>query len=173
MNINLIVAMTPQRVIGINNQLPWHMSADLQYFKKTTMGKPIIMGRKTYQSIGKPLPGRKNIIITRDKNFNSLGCEIYHSLDQAFSAFSEHSEIFVIGGAELFQQTLSLAQKLYITYVYTDLAGDAYFPEWSKEEWQELCNEKHSADEKNPYAYAFVILERVKNKHYAKVSGAE
>ncbi len=129
--ISIIAAMTNNHVIGKNNALPWHLPADLKHFKNITMGKPIIMGRKTFESIGKPLPGRQNIILTRDKNYHIDGCTIIHSLDELQSC-TNAAEIFVIGGAEIYKQLLPLTQKLYLTFIDTEIDGDSYFPEWQK-----------------------------------------
>jgi len=161
MIISLVAAMTPNRVIGKNNQLPWHMPADLAYFKKITSGKPILMGRKTYQSIGRLLPGRKNIIITRDKNFKVDGAEIFYDLNTALKNVENYPEICVIGGSEIFAQVISQADVLYLSYIYADISGDSYFPEFDQNLFQEVSRENHKADENNPYDYSFVVLKRI------------
>jgi dihydrofolate reductase len=160
MIISLIAAMTPDRVIGKNNQLPWQMPADLQHFKKITLNKTIIMGRKTYQSIGRPLPQRRNIIITRDKNFMAPGCEIFYSLEQVLDALHAEPEIYIIGGAELYAQTIDRAHCLYLTYIHAPILGDSFFPEWNINDWLEISREFHLADEKNPYDYTFSLFEK-------------
>lgn len=160
MEISLIVALANNYCIGNNNQLPWRQSADLQHFKKLTNGKPIIMGRKTFESIGRPLPNRPNIIITRDKNYIAPGCEIYHSLDEALAAYKDSAEIMIIGGAQIFEQALPLATRMYLTWIDTTVEGDAFFPEFDKIEWQEVSHEKHFADEKNQFDYTFIIMEK-------------
>lgn len=161
MIISLIAAMTPERVIGCNNLLPWHMPADLQHFKKLTSGKTVVMGRKTFQSIGRPLPNRRNIIITRDKNFSATGCEIFHSIDDALAVLKDESEVCIIGGQEIFSQTLAHADFLHLTFIHASIDGDTYFPEWNGNEWKEISREKHLADEKNIYNYDFFTLEKI------------
>ncbi len=161
MRISLIAALTPARVIGKNNQLPWQMPADLQYFKKITLGKPVIMGRKTYESIGKPLPGRKNIIITQNKHFSAPPeCQIVYSIREALDLDSvkDCEEVCVIGGSEIFARTLPLANYLYLTFIETDISGDVYFPEWDKSQWREISREHHLRDAENPYDYSFVVF---------------
>lgn len=157
--ISLVVAMAKHRVIGKDKQMPWHLPADLAHFKKITLGKPVIMGRKTFESIGKPLPGRRNIVITRQET-KIDGCEVFHSLEQALSAVAHEKEIMVIGGGSLYRQALPLAHRLYLTFIDLDVAGDTFFPEWNESEWQEMSTEKHFPDKKNPHAYRFVILDK-------------
>ena len=128
MQISIIVALADNRLIGGNNKLLWHLPADLQYFKSITLGKPIIMGRKTYESIGKPLPGRRNIVISRNKQFKCQVCEVYDSLSKALAALQDYAEVMIIGGAEIYQQALPIADKMYITIVHHAFTGDAYFP---------------------------------------------
>jgi len=159
--IALIAAMTENRVIGRENRLPWRLSADLRRFKSLTMGKPVIMGRKTYESIGKPLPGRSNIVVTRDRDYRAQGCRVVHSLEQALEAAAGHDEVMVIGGAQLYRQTLDRAERMYLTLVKTELDGDTLFPQIEMRHWRELERESHRADEKNEYDYDFVTLERV------------
>jgi dihydrofolate reductase len=159
--IALIAAMAENRVIGRENRLPWRLSADLRRFKSLTMGKPVIMGRKTYESIGKPLPGRSNIVVTRDPDYRAPGCRVVHSLEQALEAAAGHDEVMVIGGAELYRQTLERAERMYLTLVKTEVDGDALFPDIQPQQWRELEHASHRADEKNEYDYDFVTLERV------------
>lgn len=160
MIISLIAAMTKDRVIGINNKLPWHLSADLINFKKITMGKPIIMGRKTFESIGKPLPGRHNIIVTRNVDFFVEGCDIVGSIEAAFNSVREdEEEVMVIGGAEIFEHALPFAERLYFTFVDAEVSGDVFFPEWESEKWQEVSREDHAADDRNEYGFSFVVYE--------------
>jgi dihydrofolate reductase len=161
MQISLIAAMDRKRVIGRGNQLPWHLPADLKHFKALTMGKPILMGRKTYASIGKPLPGRVNIILTHDENFQAEGCIVAHSLAEAHSTAGKIEELMVIGGSQLFEQALPLAKCMYLTFIDSDIPGDTFFPAWDSTEWQEISREHHPADEKNAYAMAFVTLARI------------
>ena len=160
MKISLIAAMADNGVIGRNNRLPWRLSADLQRFKALTMGKPIVMGRKTWESIGRPLPGRTNIVVTRDVGYRAEGCVVVHSVDQALEVAAGSDEVMVIGGANLYQQLLDRADRLYLTQVRADVEGDAWFPEFDRAQWREVERESHSRDEKNEYDYAFVTLER-------------
>jgi len=161
MQLSIIVAMDRNRVIGKNDTLPWHISDDLQNFKKITMGKPIIMGRKTHESIGRPLPGRENIILTRDKNYQAEGCTVLQSIDEIILHCKEIDEIMITGGSEIYQHTLELASYLYLTEVHTDIEGDTFFPEFNRNEWNEISREDFKADEKNDFDYSFVVLERV------------
>jgi dihydrofolate reductase len=162
MTLHAIVAMSQNRVIGQNNCLPWHLPADLRHFKAITLGKPILMGRKTFASIGRPLPQRTNIILTHDSHFTAPGCLISHSLDEAIAtAASLHETVMIIGGAKLYEQALPRAQRLYLTLVHHDFVGDAFFPPLAPTEWQETECTFHPADAENPYAYSFIIFERV------------
>ena len=147
-------------VIGANGDLPWQLSADLQNFKKITMGKPIVMGRKTHESIGRPLPGRENIILTRDSNYQAEGCTVLQSLDEIYKYCKDVDEVMITGGAEIYKHTLEQASHLYLTEVHTEIEGDTFFPEFDKGDWLEIKREDHSADEKNEYDYSFVVLER-------------
>ena len=152
--------MDRNNVIGKDNDLPWRLSADLKHFKAVTMGKPIVMGRKTHESIGRPLPGRKNIVMTRFSGFIAEGCTVAHSLDDAFQAAGDADEVMIMGGSAIYDQSLARANRLYITEVNADVEGDVYFPEFNKSEWVEIERENYSADEKNNFDYSFVILER-------------
>lgn len=160
----IIVAMANNRAIGKDNQLLWHLPEDLKYFKRITMGKPIIMGRKTFESIGRPLPGRLNIVVTRQDTWSHPGVKVVHSMDKAIQlaeaqAFIEGiEEIMVIGGAELYQAALANADTLYLTRVDADIEGDVFFPEIDEQQWQEISRETFSASEHNPYDYAFCVL---------------
>ncbi|KAA3629588.1 MAG: type 3 dihydrofolate reductase [Proteobacteria bacterium] len=159
--LSLIAAMSRGRVIGHDNQLPWHLPADLQHFKTITMGKPILMGRLTYESIGKPLPGRRNIVITRDAGYTAPGCEVVHSIESALAAVADVEEAMVIGGASFYAQLLPQADRLYLTFIDAEFQGDAWFPQWSASEWREVERDDHAPDERNPCPYAFVVLERI------------
>ena len=159
--IALIAAMAENRVIGRENRLPWRLSADLRRFKALTMGKPVIMGRKTYESIGKPLPGRSNIVVTRDRGYRAQGCRVVHSLEQALEAAAGHAEVMVIGGAELYRHSLERAERIYLTLVKAEVDGDALFPDIEPQQWRELERESHRADEKNEFDYDFITLQRV------------
>ena len=161
MRISAIVAMDENRVIGRNNQLPWRLPADLQHFKSITMGKPIVMGRKTYDSIGRPLPGRQNIVLTRDPTLQIPGCTIVTSIPAVLELASANEEIFIIGGAHLFEAFLPMTERIHLTLVHAQCEGDAYFPKLKIEEWKEVGREDHGADGGNEYAYSFVVLERV------------
>jgi dihydrofolate reductase len=159
--ISFIVAMDKHRVIGKNNQLPWHLPADLKFFKKVTMGHSIIMGRKTHESIGKPLPGRENVIVTRNLNYHSDGCLVLHSVEELLQyAQGKQEEVFVIGGAELFKEVFPYTDRLYLTQIDEEFEGDTYFPEFHLNEWILLSQEKGIKDEKNPYDYSFNIYKR-------------
>jgi len=153
--------MNRNHVIGYQQQIPWHLPADLKHFKNITMGKPIVMGRKTFASIGRPLPGRLNIIITGDTAYHAEGCRIVHSLDEAMRSLEKEPEIMIIGGASLYQQTLPMADKLYLTLIEEEFNGDTFFPAIDWSEWHELENEHHLPDAKNPYTYHFYIYERL------------
>jgi len=160
--ISLIAAMDEEQGIGVEGRLPWHLPADLKRFKSLTMGHHLIMVRKTFESIGRPLPGRTTIIVTRDQSFQPEGCLVAHSLESAleFARLDLEDEVFVIGGAEIFVQAIELADRIYLTQVHTSLPADVYFPEYAAEDWQETNSEDHPADEKNHYPYTFKILVR-------------
>jgi len=157
-NINVIAAMARNRVIGINNTLPWRLPADLQHFKALTMGHHIVMGRKTYESIGKPLPGRTTVIVTRDPNYQVEGCMTANSLAAAIAACADDSEIFFVGGAELYGQILPRADRLYLTEIQADYPGDAHFPNFDPAEWREVERLKNVSPE--GLAYHFVTYQR-------------
>ena len=157
--IALVVAMAENRIIGKENKLIWHLPADLKHFKNLTTGHPIIMGRKTFESIGKPLPNRTNIVITRQTDFEAEGCLVAHSLSEALMMAQQmDSDIFVIGGAEIYKQAMFLADTIYLTEVHHTFEGDTFFPEIDSVLWEETSREEHAADEKNTYNYAFVTL---------------
>ncbi|GAC35104.1 type 3 dihydrofolate reductase [Paraglaciecola polaris] len=168
--IALIAAMANKRVIGLNNQMPWHMPADLQHFKRVTLGKPIIMGRKTYESIGRALPGRLNIVITHDQAYQLADATVVNSCDNAIATATSHlsqqglsdeeQEIMVIGGGTVYQHFLPYSHCLYLTLIALDTPGDTYFPDYSDDGWREVNVESHEPDHKNPHFYQFVTLER-------------
>jgi dihydrofolate reductase len=158
--VSIIAAMDRNRLIGNNNQLPWHLPADLAHFKKLTMGKPIIMGRKTYESIGRPLPGRTNIVMTRSGDFHPEGVMVASSLEQALEMAAGEEEVMVIGGSTIYQLALPAAERLYITYVDNSYEGDAWFPALDTGQWRVIASEEHAADEKNSSDYRFVTYER-------------
>lgn len=160
MKIALIVATDQQGLIGKDNNLPWHLSADLQYFKKVTMGKPLIMGRNTHESIGRALPGRQNIIVTKNRSYKAEGCTVVHSTEAALSLVKDAQEAMVMGGASLYTQLLPQADKLYLTLVHADLEGDTWFPQWYSEQWQQISREDYPADDKNEYPYSFIVYQK-------------
>jgi dihydrofolate reductase len=162
MKISIIVAMGANRVIGHDNRLPWHLPADLKHFRRITMGKPILMGRRTWESIGRPLPGRTSIVITRDRGYEAEGCIVVHSVDAALRAAQGHDEIMVIGGEQLYRQLLPQADTLYVTLVDGEFPGDAFFPELDQSEWREVERREHAPDEKNAQTCSFLRLERVR-----------
>lgn len=164
MKLAIIVATDQQGLIGKENDLPWKLSADLQYFRRVTMGKPIIMGRNTHESIGRALPGRKNIIVTKNKSYQAEGCTVVHSIPDALLACEQVEEVMIMGGASLYEQFLPQADKLYLTQVHASLTGDTWFPNWQKNEWSELSREDYQADEKNDYAYSFIVYEKLKSE---------
>lgn len=162
--ISLLLAMDANRLIGRENQLPWHLPKDLAYFKRMTMNHKIVMGRKTFDSIGRPLPGRENIILTRDKQFSRNDCLIIHSMDELLELSKQSDEeIFVIGGSEIFKEILPHSDRLYITHIYHEFEGDTYFPETDDEDWEVISREVGETDDKNPYHFEFVVYDR-KNK---------
>jgi dihydrofolate reductase len=160
MRLSIIVAMDDNHLIGKDNGLPWHLPADLAFFKKVTTGHSIVMGRKTYDSIGRPLPNRRNIVITRSVDVSIEGCEVFNSIDDALDSSKEEKEVLVIGGANLCQQVLARVDRLYITHIEGAFEGDTYFPDYDADDWREISCESHTPDEKNPHHYHFKILER-------------
>ena len=157
MIISLIAAMGRNYVIGKDNSLPWKLPEDMKRFKELTLNKPVVMGRKTFESIGKPLPDRKNIILTRDKNYSVQGCIVVHSAEEALKAAKGTEEVMIIGGEQIFKEFLPIANKMYLTFIDEEFEGDAYFPEYSVNEWKEVKKEEHE----NDYKYAFVDLEKI------------
>lgn len=158
----MIAAMTASRVIGIKNTLPWKLPNDMKWFRQQTMGKPIVMGRKTFESFGaKALPGRKNIIITRDNDYKAADSIVVHSIDEAIQAAGDVDELMIIGGASFYQQMLARADRLYLTFVDADIEGDAWFPDFESNDWKETEKKNYIKDEKNPFDHQFVILDRV------------
>jgi dihydrofolate reductase len=159
--ISLVFAMGRNRVIGSNNSMPWRLPADLAYFKDLTMGSTVVMGRKTFESIGKPLKGRKNIVLTRDRRYIQDGCFIAHSLEEVLDMTKGEQETFVIGGAEVYSMFLPYAKKLYMTYIDHEFQGDTYFPEIDYDEWKLVSKVMGEKNEKNPYHYFFQVYERI------------
>ena len=167
MTISIIVAKSENHVIGLNNQLPWHLPKDLQHFKRITMGHHVIMGRKTFMSIGKPLPGRKIIVVTRNPNYQAAGCSIVQDIPTALVVAEQagETEVFIAGGASIYQATLTWVDKIHLTEVRAQLKGDTSFPQLNAHEWEEVNRIHHPVDEQHPYAYDFVELTK---RHLAK-----
>lgn len=158
---SILVAMDRNRAIGNNGDLPWHQRADLQRFKRITMGRPILMGRKTHDAIGRVLPGRHNIVLTRDENYQPTeGCTVVNDLDVAL-LMADSPEIMIIGGADIFAATLPRAQKIYLTEIDAEVEADTFFPALDENQWQELTREHHPADEQNDYPCSFIDLVRI------------
>ncbi len=166
MKLSLICAMAENRVIGRNNSLPWHLSEDLKYFKAVTMGHCIIMGRKTWESIGRPLPGRTSVVITTNPDYQAEGARVVHSLDEAIklaesiSVIDGTEEAFIIGGAGLYAAALPRAQRFHLTRVHAEVEGDTYLQEFDEDEWQEVQRTDYSRNDANPYDYSICLLER-------------
>lgn len=154
--LSLIAAMDENRLIGSDNTLPWHLPADLAFFKRTTMGKPIVMGRKTYDSIGKPLPGRRNIVVSRNPNLHLPGCDVAVSVEQAMGLCRQDMEVMLIGGASLYAQTIDRAEALYITLIHARFTGDTWFPDFDSAVWKTRFRQDFEADHNNDYAYSFL-----------------
>jgi dihydrofolate reductase len=159
MVISLIVAMAANRVIGRDNKLPWRLPNDLRRFRALTMGKPLVMGRKTFESIGRPLDGRHNIVVSRNPDYRAEGCTVVHSPEAALAAAVPAEELFVAGGAELYAQFLPRAHRLYLTLVHARVEGDTFFPTYDESQWREIEREDHQADGRHAYAYSFLVLE--------------
>ncbi len=162
MRISAIVAMANNRVIGKNNDIPWYLPADLKYFKKVTLGHHVIMGRKCFESIGRPLPKRTNVIITRNLFYMSSGCLITHTLEEALQIAKDNqeAEAFIIGGAQIYELAMPYLDRIYLTEVDLEVDGDVRFPELDMGQWNLLSEEAHQADEKNKYGYVFKVLEK-------------
>ena len=160
MKISLIVALAQNRVIGINGQMPWHLSADLKKFRQITTGHSILMGRKTYESIGRPLPNRRNIVISRNADYKIDGCEVFSDIQQALNHCQKETEIFIIGGAAFYETMLPKADFLYLTEIDKSFEGDTYFPDINKNEWQEIERLEITNDESVDFNYRFLKLQR-------------
>jgi dihydrofolate reductase len=158
--VSIIAALAENGVIGRDNSLPWHLPADLRHVRRLTTGHHIILGRKNYESLRKPLPDRVNVVVTRNREYDAPGCVVVHSFQEALTRCQGDSEVFIFGGAELYAQALGLANRMYLTLVHARIEGDTYFPEFNWNDWRELARERHEADGKNPYAYSFITLER-------------
>lgn len=147
-------------IIGKDYTLPWRLSSDLKYFKAVTMGKPIVMGRKTHESIGRPLPGRDNVVLSRETDYQAEGCTVLNSLEDVYKRYADAGEVMVMGGADLYEQTLDKATRIYLTKVHAEVDGDTWFPKIDWDIWEEVGRQDFKADAKNEYDYSFVILER-------------
>ncbi len=159
MIISMIAAMADNRIIGKDNQMPWHLPADFVWFKRCTMGKPVVMGRRTYESIGRPLPGRQNIVISRDEALSIEGVTTVTSIEQALKAAGDVEEVMIIGGGAIYAACLPMANKLYVTHIEAAIDGDTQFPDWG-DEFKETYSERYQADEKNAYNMRFTVLEK-------------
>ena len=167
MRVSLIVAMAENRTIGVDGDMPWHISGDLRNFRQLTLGHPVVMGRKTYQSIGGALPGRANIVVTRDRSFRAPDADVVHDLEEALVKAAANAEIegveevFVIGGAEIYAQAVGRAQRVYLTEVHQKLPGNAFFPELARNEWTESARQLNEPETDGGPAFSFVVLDRV------------
>jgi dihydrofolate reductase len=161
LKLSLVVAMARNGVIGRDGGLPWQLPADLKRFRAITMGKPIVMGRRTHESIGRALPGRRNIVLSREPTYQAADCEVFVSLDAALAALSSEAEVMIIGGAVLYAEALPRAARLYLTEVDAELAGDVHFPDFDPAAWHELERDAHGSDASHRYRYSFVVLERI------------
>ena len=160
MIISIIAGMDKNRLIGQGNRLPWRLPADMKHFRRYTVGKPVLMGRKTFESIGKALPKRTNIILTRDRGYRAEGCIVTHSIEEALHTATACEEIMIIGGASIYDLFLPRADRLYLTYVHDCFDGDIYFPPFDVADWQEVKRVDYQPDEKNPHPYSFLFLHR-------------
>lgn len=160
MIISLIVAMDRRGVIGRDGALPWRLSGDLRNFKAITMGKPLIMGRKTHESIGRPLPGRQNIVLTRQEGYTAQGCDICHDVEGALAACAGAEEVMVMGGAALYEQFLPRAERIYLTRVRAEVNGDTHFPQFDENAWNQVERQDRQADADNEHPYSFLVLEK-------------
>jgi len=157
---SIIAALARNRVIGHQGTMPWRLPAELRYFRSRTLGKPVVMGRRTFESIGRPLPGRQNIVVTRNPQYHPEGVQVVRSLEGALDLAAAAPEVMIIGGAQLYRQALPRAQRLYLTHIDAELEGDTHFPRWDPGQWLEIERVPRAADERNPYAMTFSVLER-------------
>ncbi len=162
MKLTLIAAMDPNRVIGKDNDLIWHFPKDLKHFKTKTSGHSIVMGRKTYESVGKPLPKRRNIVITRQKDYSAQGIEVVNSLEEALSLTKGEDEVYIVGGAEVYKLALSKADRMELTFIEKEYEGDSFFPNWDESNWEITSTERHEADESHEAPFTFVQVNRIK-----------
>jgi dihydrofolate reductase len=160
MTISIIAAVAANRVIGKEGDLPWHIPEDLKYFKRITMGKPVIMGRKTWETLDEPLPGRKNVVVTRQGDYQAEGAEVVHNLDDAIQAAAGGQEIMILGGSGIYEAALSRADRMYLTHIHKAFGGDTYFPEFNQNNW-EVVEQTESETEDGELTYSFVVYERI------------
>lgn len=158
--ITLIAAATENNVIGKDNKMPWHMPNDFKYFKQTTLGHSVVMGRKTFESLGKALPERRNIVLTKDQDWSAENVDVANSIDELLNYCRDEREIFIIGGAKIYEQTLPLASKVLLTRIHAHIDGDAYFPALPADEWKLVRSERHEKDDRHAYDYTFEVYER-------------
>lgn len=159
--VNIVVAAGINNAIGKDNKLLWHLPDDLKFFKQVTMGHPIVMGRATFESVGRPLPGRRNIILSRDNSLNIPGCEVLHAAEEVFKLLENEKEIMIVGGDEIYRLFLPFTQRIFLTRVFCSPDADRFFPELSSEEWKQTESNHHEKDEKHPYAFTFETWERI------------
>lgn len=162
MKLFIVAAVANNNVIGNENRLIWHLPADLKHFKELTTGHTMIMGRKTFESIGQPLKGRKTIVVTTQPDYDAQGCQLAHSIEEAIKMVKHEKEVFIAGGAEIYRQTIDLyyTRRIYLTRIYANFEGDTFFPEIDPEKWQVIEREDHQPDEKNQYSYSFLTYKR-------------
>jgi dihydrofolate reductase len=172
MTVSLIVAMGRNRVIGADNKMPWHLSADLRRFKQITLGKPIVMGRRTHESIGRPLPGRKNIVLTSDRYYAAPGCTVVHGLEEALEA-ADADEVMIIGGSSLYREFLPRAERIHLTLIHREFAGDTFFPEFDSREWHEAERLDVDDDPDSGLSYSFIRLEKISPARHRPHSPAD
>ena len=153
--------MTPQRIIGKNNKIPWHLPADLKHFKKITMGKPIVMGRKTFESIGKALPGRRSIVLTRRADYQPAGVDVVSTPDAALQLAGDVDEVMIIGGAKVYEKFLPMSERIYLTRVHAEVKGDTFFPEIREDEWRIVSSQPLPPNDERPFSVSFQTLERI------------
>ena len=171
MEITLVAALARNGVIGRDNRLPWRLPADLRHFRRITLGHPVLMGRRTWESIGKPLAGRLNIVLSREPGFQAPGCVVVRSLEEGMKAAGDCEELMVIGGATVYRLALPLATRMYLTVIHQDFTGDTRFVDYDPRRWREAAREDHAPDDDNPYAYSFITLERQDNEDVPRADG--
>jgi len=165
MTISIIAAMAENRIIGKANSLPWHLPADLKHFKRLTTGKPVVMGRKTFESMSGPLRNRRNIVVTRNQEFTGEGAEVAHSLEEALERAAGEPEVMIAGGAEIYAQAIPVADRMYLTVIHQEFSGDTTFPAYDEQEWIEREREDHRSDG-HPYSFSFIRYERLSNHKF-------